>query len=252
MKAYRKALIISIIMISVIIVNRMIEEKKSYGSDQLVEALSMTAFTIESAEMNISGEYMPRYMTKDEMRVIAVMIADQLGIKNYEEIFQENENRITYTLEKKATAAYTRIELIEKTDMVDAGTYIARNYLTVTIKLFDKCHSISYFENQVTKLFADLKIVPTKGLNVTATHNGIISDEAAKAVMIDIIKALNGEIRGVYIDDSYQSAYGYTKHMKDFVISKGEKVNMDLAVTYDEEKNKTNLYAATPVITIDY
>ena len=40
--------------------------------------------------------------------------------------------------------------------------------------------------------------------------------------------------------------------MKDFVVSKGEKVNMDLAVTYNEEENKTYLYAATPVITLEY
>lgn len=252
MNAYRRGLIISIIIISTIIVSRVIEEKKSYGSDQLVEALNMTTFTIESAEINMSGEYMPRYMTEDEMRVMAVMIANNLGLENYEGNFQENEERSTFTIEKKAAAAYTRIELIEKTEMVEAGTFLARNYLTVTIKLFDKCHSISYFENQIAKLFSDLKIVPTKGLTVTAIHDGIVSDEDAKAVMVDVIKALNGEIRDIYIDDSYHSAYGYTKYMKDFVISKGEKVNMDLAVTYDEEKNKTNLYAATPVITLEY
>lgn len=252
MNAYRRGLIISIIIISIIIVGRVIQEKKSYGSDQLVEALSMTTFTIESAEVNMSGEYIPRYLTKDEMKVIVEMIANNLGIENFEESYEEKDESATFVIEKKAATAHTRIELFEKTEQVEAGTYIARNYLSVSIKLSDKCQSISYFENLVLKLFEDLNIQPTKGLNVIASQEGIISNDEASALMVDIIQALNGEIRGIYLDDEYHSAYGYSKHMKEFVLSKGEKVNMDLAVTYDEKNNKTNLYAATPVITLEY
>lgn len=252
MNRYRRGLIVVIIVLCTIIIGRIIEDKKIYGSNQLVEALSVTTFKIECAELNLSGEYMPKYMTKDEMKVVVEMVAQYLGIENYEESFEEIEDRVTFTIDKKASAAHTHIQLVEKTEHLDQGTFIARNYLTVNIKLSNQCNSIGYFENQLSKLYEDLEIQPSKGLIVTATQQGIVSEQEAKDVMLDIIQALNGEIREIYMDDEYHSAYGYSKFMKDFVISKGEKVNMDLAVTYNEEENTTYLYAATPVITSEY
>lgn len=252
MNAYRRGLIISIIVISIIIAGRVLEEQKSYGSDQFVEALNRTTFTIESAEINLFGEYIPKYMTKNEMEIMVKMIGDRIGIKDYNEHLIEDENSITYQLDKEAIAANTHIKMVEKTELVEAGTYIARNYLSVNIKLFDKCHSISYFDNLTSKAFAELDIEPSKTLNIVASCKGKMTDEEAKQIMIEVIKSMNGEVRSIYINDAYLTAYGYSKSMKDYVMSKGEKINMDLAVTYDEENNETFLYAATPVITLDY
>jgi hypothetical protein len=239
-------------VISLILIDNVIDEDLVYGGEELVEAFGNTEFRIEDTELNVWGEYIPQYMTKEEMSMVVEGVAFKLGIENYHADFVDVKDKKVYTIEKSSNDAHTKIELVEIVENIDNGTFKARNYLTVNIKLYNKCKSIGYFEDEINKIYSDMEMIATKGLIITASQLGEISDENAKMVMEDIVEALKGEVKSMVSIQELKSAYGYSKYMDDYVVSNGEKINMDLAMTYNEIENKTIFYVATPVITFEY
>lgn len=52
--------------------------------------------------------------------------------------------------------------------------------------------------------------------------------------------------------ENMEHGYGYTEKMKDFRVVDGRKINIHIAFSYDEQKNKTRLYLATPFLNTDF
>ena len=52
--------------------------------------------------------------------------------------------------------------------------------------------------------------------------------------------------------DELYTVYAYTGLINDYVKSEGNKINVNIAFNYNEKKNKTNLYVATPILNQDY
>ncbi|PKM51555.1 MAG: hypothetical protein CVV02_06365 [Firmicutes bacterium HGW-Firmicutes-7] len=252
MRIYRKILIVVILLTSLIITDKIIKDNTTYGGKDLVEAFGNTQFRIENTELNIWGEYIPKYMVKEEMCKVVEEVALKLGIENYHEDYVDVKDKKVYTIEKSSKDAHTKIQLVEIVEGTEDGTFKARNYLTVNIKLYNKYKSVGYFEKKLGKLYDEMDIVATKGLIITASQHGEISQAVAEEVMESMVYALKGEIKSIVEQEQLKSAYAYSKYMEDYVVTNGEKINMDLAITYNEIEEKTYFYVATPVITFEY
>lgn len=250
--AYKKLLAYILVIVIGIMLVRGIKVKDIDGSRKFVEAFSETAFKVEAAELNIWGEYMPKYMQMDDMGVVVNEIATGLGVQGVTPVLEQSETKKTYTLIKTSLDATTKIQFVETITPLDNKTYQAKNYLVVNIVLHNKCQSITYFQELLGDYFKKLEIRPTTGLTITASKAGAISVPSAEAVMTHLVQALNGDVKSVFLEDEIKSIYGYTKDVKDYVTANGEKINMDLSVTYNELEDKTYLYGAIPVITFEY
>lgn len=252
MSKYQKTAIISVLFICIIAAIRIIDNNIIYNGSKFVEAFNTTSFEIKESQLNIWGEYIPKYMTMDDMINMGQKIANEIGIDDYEENSEDNELKKIYTIEKKSVDASTKIQITETIELLENGIYKPKNYISVNLTLYNKCSSIGYFEKNLTKVFERLMINPVKGIIITAAREGRVSELAAREIMEDLIRLLGGEVREIIIDNNLKTAYGYSGHMKDYVISKGDKINMDLAITYNEIEEKTYLYAGIPVITFEY
>lgn len=240
-----------VIVVGIIMVNGF-KVSDRQGNRKFVQAFSTTTFQIEEAELNIWGEYIPKYMQKVEMAAVVHAMALKLGILDYTATMEETNEKRTYTATKIGADADTRIQLVETIKSLENDTFSAKNYLIVNIALKNKCESVTYFEESLYHYFKELEIMPTTGLTITASKQGQISDIVAQDVMTDLIQALSGEVKSIYLEDELKTAYGYTNILEDYITSGGEKINMDLAVTYNEIEDKTYLYGAIPVITFEY
>lgn len=252
MKKYQKSLTILIIIFCIIAAIRIIDKNIVYDGGKLVEAFNVTAFNIEETQLNIWGEYMPKYLTMNEIKDIGKQIAEDIGIQDYDESIEDTEVKKVYTIEKNSIHANTKIKIIETIELLESGTYRPKNLIMVNLTLYDRYLSIGYFENKIVSIFKELTIDPNKGIIVTASREGKVSELAAREIMRGVIKSLEGDIKEMITNNDLKSAYGYSNHMNEFVISKGEKINMDVAITYNELEEKTYLYAGIPVITFGY
>lgn len=249
---YQKVLAYIVVIVVGAMMMRGMKGDDLEGNRKFVQAFSATTFQMDGAELNMWGEYIPKYMQMEEMGAVVKEIAEVLKVTDFTTDIEESETRRTYTAKKHSKEAITTIQFVETIERIDDLTYQAKNYLVVNIILSSKCESITFFQALLSDYYNQLKIKPTIGLTVTASKAGVISEVTAKAIMTQLIAALNGEVRSISLEDQLKSAYGYTRYVENFITANGEKINMDLAVTYNELEDRTYLYGAIPVITFDY
>jgi len=68
----------------------------------------------------------------------------------------------------------------------------------------------------------------------------------------NLLTSYQGEMVKSLYGDNFYSFYGYTDKIKNYVVSEGEKINLNLVITYDEEKNATQIIWATPFLNEDF
>ena len=62
----------------------------------------------------------------------------------------------------------------------------------------------------------------------------------------ELLTAYQGEMVKSLYGENFYCFYGYTDKIKNYVIVDGEKVNLNLVITYDEVKDVTHIIWATP------
>lgn len=87
----------------------------------------------------------------------------------------------------------------------------------------------------------------------TACHsNGKLSDVKKEQIVRQILKECGAyEVRTVSTEDWY-SVYGYTAGEEEAVNVNGRRVNVNVAITYDEEKGENHIYVGSPLLSLDY
>lgn len=60
----------------------------------------------------------------------------------------------------------------------------------------------------------------------------------------EMVKSLQGE--------NFYCFYGYTKKIDNYIVTDNERVNLNLVITYDEEKDVTHVIWATPFLNEDF
>lgn len=119
-----------------------------------------------------------------------------------------------------------------------------------------------------TQAFARNQIMATeKGEAATDTRNtkegnlckegiiaGRLSKEKTKQVAEDIFREFGGA--GVMSSDveneNYYVAYGYTNGIDTVRIVNGRKINLNVAISYDETEQLTHIVVGTPLINSDF
>ena len=84
---------------------------------------------------------------------------------------------------------------------------------------------------------------------------GKLSKEEMKALAQDMFRALGGsEVLATdsLMSENYYTAYGYTTGIKAFRTVNGKRINMNVAISYDEKKDMTNVFFGSPIVNSDF
>ena len=88
---------------------------------------------------------------------------------------------------------------------------------------------------------------------------GSVDGKLSESERVELAGKLFGEFGGAAVADSlenifsdYYVAYGYTTGIKESRNVGGKRINLNVAISYDEEKNKTKIYMGSPLINTDF
>ena len=87
------------------------------------------------------------------------------------------------------------------------------------------------------------------------TVRGKLSKEEMKELAQDMFHAMGGsEVLAAdsLVSENYYTAYGYTTGIKKYKTINGKRINMNVAVSYDEKKDVTNVIFGSPIVNSDY
>ncbi|GMQ57702.1 hypothetical protein AN1V17_20970 [Vallitalea sediminicola] len=242
-----------ILVFATLLVANNVEKMVVNGEEKLLTTFNEVNFTLCETDLNMWGEYSKSFMTEVEMKKLALEVTKKLGLEpDYKEEYNSEDFKRVYSVNKKTKEADTTIKVVELIEEVPNNGLKVDNYIIINLVLSDKCGSILYFRDKITEIFKEMDMDARDNLTITSKHKGKLDESKAKEIVKQIANKMSCEVKDSFKTENIYSIYGYSRYIDEHIITEGEKINVDLALTYNEIEDTTYLYAAIPVITIDY
>lgn len=266
MKKNGKRLILLAIILSLLIPVFTIAGKKHAESDVLSLMLKELNGNFLEGDLNMGGIILDEFISKEAIETIGEEIKAKLGLVG-EEL---DPNRDEIGLEGKY---YSEESIYEENfnHLVIYGYDIQENPITIVISsYFD-----SEYDNGETTLFINL-IKSGKNFNISGiieriesvfnkfsksieittciigTIEGKLKEDDLKKNVTKAMKKVKGKVVEEYFDSSISSYTALTPFIENSIFSGKNKVNLNLAIRYNEYENKTYIWIGTPIITTGY
>ena len=87
---------------------------------------------------------------------------------------------------------------------------------------------------------------------VIGRYDGKITLQERDTVADGLIEEMGARIVTENRDMRLYTIYAYSPYISDYEIQDGEAVNINIAMYYNEKEDQTYLYAAVPLVGLDY
>ncbi len=219
------------------------------GLSEKEEQIAQVFGRIGTEEKNSQTEYFGKvkgeWMNREERNTFLTETAEKLGLEcegGPEE--EQKEGYLLTSIVKESARARTQLSI-----MTLSGE---EQYVLARIDFEDDLHSAMYYRSQLENILED-KLEDTQ--NITAAHGfykGRMTMEETEEIAQDILEALEAHVVSANKTESFYTVYGYTGAISDYIMQGDYAVNVNVAATYDEQKDRTQVYLAIPLISEEY
>lgn len=221
----------------------------------IIEAFNETNFEKRESHIEAYGKYEKEYLSLSAREDLLKNVATNLGIKgDYEIVNTQEEIYEEITLYKRAKYAEARIKLITIRNEEEKIENVVKfdQYLLVEIALYDSLEHAMAYKDKVDEIYEGYNIKVTPTINLKASYVGELSLEEKNKIADTFLNSIDATIVSEHRSSTLYTIYGYTDLIKESSISNNEKINVNIAMNYDEEEDNTFLYLSTPIISEDY
>ncbi|WP_167957735.1 YwmB family TATA-box binding protein [Anaerosporobacter faecicola] len=241
------SIVLWIAVISQIGVNRYFTD-----DSKLVDAFTKTNSAIMDSNLYMVADLGTDYMKEEDEKNLIQYMASKIGIDEDCKITKGEEQEVLYT-KCVSDAATTIIKLIRNQEEEKDGVKMVRRYLIVDLTIKEDVNSILTYKKKAEKSAEGLEARDVESqVTFTGRYDGKLSMEERNQVTDQFLRNLQASIVLEQRGDELYTIYAYTGLIDDYIKSQGSKINVNLAFTYNEKKNTTKLYVATPILNQDY
>lgn len=221
--------------------------KRQDSSEVLLEVFNQSAFETIQSNINTYAildqpikniEDMEQYFKAIDKKIAAdyeyQLIKEQKGsVNTLSRVYISNNQKWTLKLETQCSET-------------------PNTYIVLDVILYNCNNQILTVKESLDKLFRNLNVENKTNISITGIYKGNMSTYQKKLTTIDIMKNIHAITREDYVTDEVYSVVGYTNKIREYIYSGKRKININLALRYNSYEDKTYLYLATPVITVEY
>lgn len=238
------AMVLWLAVITQMVVNHVFREEF-----QITEAFVKTQMDEMESNLEIVAQYSGEFLGETDKKEIIQKIADAIGLQIDKDItVLKNGSHSEYAFAKQAKWAASEIKVVSMEQEVDESIRM-RHYLIVRLKIL---HSIKTIETYKDIIIDTLEEIGTVNRQITmrfdGSYDGIRTADEKKQIAQFLVDQLHGEIALDYEEGDLYTVYAYTGLIDEYISSLGTKVNIQVAITYDEQKDKTIITLATPIL----
>lgn len=125
-------------------------------------------------------------------------------------------------------------------------------YLIVDTTIYNNYNNTILAKAKLENIFKALNLDSNTNLSLTGYYEGNLNYEQKKSVASNIMAKAEAKFKQDYVTDRIYSVIGYTKLINEYIYKERQKININLALRYNNYENRTYLYLATPIITTEY
>lgn len=231
-----------------------LREKNVTDDNKMVEAFSQTAFANEESVISIDGEYTGEYLATEGAKALLASIATELGIdNNYEIVQNRNEQKGELVLTKKAKRAQTTLKFITiESNSQEDNIIDVTQYVSAEIDLYDTADCALAYRNMLKDILQRNHVVGDVTLSLKGKYPEELNLQEKNVIADDLLKKLDADVKTEQRSDDMYVIYGYSKYISEYKKIGNQKINVSLAMNYNEEEQSTYIYLSTPLINEDY
>lgn len=213
--------------------------------NNILEAFVNTKSQISYLELEMVGFYGDSYMSDGDKKQLIIEISKSIGLQIEGTMeLSENKEHSEVFYQKEGKNAESLIKVISKKEEDNT-----KHYLLVRLKVFSNPDGVLKFRSVLEDVFAKLKIRETQTtMEVSSTFVGKLNIDEMNQVADRMIDNLDGKIAYENRSEELYTIYGYTAILPEYIEALGTKLNIHVAITYNESEDKTEVILATPVI----
>lgn len=224
--------------------------KNVSGQDRIISAFSNNAYSDMTSSVTAYGKYGTVNLTDNAKKLILEKIAGQIGINRYEIADTTDGDNSVKTLSQSSVNGDVICKFITK--QPDETGVSSEQYLYIGITLKNSIDSTFTYEEKVKEIMKGLEITSNVTVNLKGEISGKLNTNAKDALSDQLLSKINAKIVAENRTDEIYTIYAFDKEIKEYLTVGNDKVNVNVSIAYDENKNVTNLYFSTPINSEDY
>lgn len=214
------------------------------------------------------GKFGVCYLTQEEKEKLVKNIASALGITSsygLATVYEEEVN--TTVLSKNSVNGSVTIKAItqeqqgtDNTATEDEQAYdsttesglAANQYVYVNITVNNDMDCASSYRELVEGVFDAMGIQGNVNMNLVGSLEGALNSTEKNELADGLLDRLDAKVVAENRDSDIFTIYAYSKGAGSYITIGGSKINMNIAIGYDEEQDRTKVYLASPINSLDY
>ena len=254
-KAWRKTIskaVLAVVLWAVAPTRVFVYGNQSDTRETLVSAFQTVRLDEMTASAEAFGYYGDVYLSEKAKETFVKDIGYKLGL-NFCEPYTNRDGSVSTTgILKVGKYATTRIELVTREEKITDNILESHQYLIIKINFGENLDACVQYQSILKELYQEMDIESDVTVNLTGELDGK-ADLAFRNMIADqIISQMKGRIVAENRTDSLYTIYAYTDKVDDYIKVSGKKINLNISASYDEQRDKTCFYVATPIINNDY
>lgn len=252
-KITNRSIWIFVIVLWAVVLLYLVSRQNYYREEEIVEAFMQTPYSAVESRVEAFGELPGSYLTETEREKLVKEIASMLGITEpYSMEKAEDEDVQSVVLCKPAKQAVTNIAYQLKTMQNGRMETESSQFVSISIDMSDSVDSGLRYKNMLEHIFELYGIKGEVSVSFTGEIAGKLNLKERNALAEKLIDALSGKVVRQFRSDELFTIYGYSRRLEKYEEVAGEKLNFNLAISFDEEREVTQIYLAVPYMMEDY
>ncbi len=242
------AVVLWIAVVTQMLVNRIFQEDA-----RITEAFVKTNTDEMQSSIEIAGEYPTGFLSDEDKKKLICDLAAEIGLKIDKEIsVWEEDGRSEYYFYKQAKKASSEIKIIS-VEQEEDDVIKMKHYIIARLTICEGIQSIDRYKVLLEKAFERLKAGDVQiTLKYEGNREGDMTTEQKHELAQLLVDELQGRIALEYDEGDIFTVYGYTGMLKEYVTTMDNKINIQIAISYNELTNKTRIELATPIMEEDW
>lgn len=249
----KKAAIYILILIWMVVAVQLVVNASISKEDQIIEAFGVVDTIPVESDVEAFGYFGDMYLSPDTKEQMLMNLAAKLGVTDdYLLESYEGDSFSRSQLIKDGVFARTDLQIISMDTQDENGDSVIQEYFYATITVYNSVDHILYYRDLLEDTFESIGMKADVNIYLAGEIEGQLEDSKKDWLVSAFLEAMEAEeICGSRSEEMY-TIYGYTKNEQEYVYQNSEKVNVNIAITYDEENDKTRIHMAVPFITKSY
>lgn len=245
----KKGIIILLFLITII--NYSSAEAIIHKNEEIViDSFKESKSKFKSFNVSYNGKISDKFIEFKDLDQISKEITESIEVEeDYREVTQESKmNRISI---------YGQVDGNKNITLVFYSYLDQRDGKSKTTVFIDINESKDYAKleettRKVSKALEKQKIKAKITSCIVGSYKGKLRSEYKVEIVKNLIKRTKSiEVESLNNNDLISYSL-YTKNIDNYIYSGRKKINLNIAINYDEYRDQTNIFIASPIITMGY